>query len=99
MFGISWGEFLVIMLVGVIVIPTRYWPDVARWIGRAVRAIREFIWRISDASENIKSQIDLERPLDEMISETTDSVLDAFSQLCPPQKQKKNTKKSPKVRS
>ena len=79
------------MLVGVIVIPARFWPDVAAFMGRVVRTIREFIWRISDASENIKHQIELERPIDEMISDVTDNVLDAFSELKPSRGAKKKS--------
>ena len=40
MFGISWGEFFVIVLVGVIVVPARMWPDVARFLARAVNFVR-----------------------------------------------------------
>ncbi len=83
MFGISWGEFLVILLVGVVIIPARHWPDVVRMLGRGVRMVREFLWRLTDMSENIRNQIDLERPIDEMISSTTDNMLDAISQLRP----------------
>ena len=62
MFGISWGEFFVIVLVGVIVIPARRWPDVARFLARVVKFVRGIIWKITDASENLKTQIELEKP-------------------------------------
>ena len=48
MFGISWTEFLVILLVAVCVVPARYWPDVARFFARAVKYIRNLIWKITD---------------------------------------------------
>ena len=92
MFGISWGEFLVILLIGVIVIPARLWPDVAVFMGRVVRTVRELIWRVADASENIKRQIELERPIDEMMTDVTDNVLDAFSELRPKAANKKKSK-------
>ena len=79
MFGISGPEFLVILLVGMLVIPSRMWPDVARFLARIVRVIRDLIWRITDASEKIKTQIDLERPIDELIKTTTDDILADFS--------------------
>ena len=79
MFGISWAEFLVIFLVAVAVIPSRMWPDVARFIARVVNFVRGVIWRITDASEKLKEQIDLERPIDEMIQTTTDEILDEIS--------------------
>ena len=79
MFGISWGEFFVIVLVGVIVIPSRHWPDVARFLARVVRFIRGIIWKITDASENIKTQIELEKPIDDLIQNTTNDVLDTIS--------------------
>lgn len=79
MFGISWGEFFVIVLVGVIVIPARRWPDVARFLARVVKFVRGIIWKITDASENLKTQIELEKPIDDLIQNTTNDVLDTIS--------------------
>ena len=79
MFGISWAEFIVILLVAVLVIPARYWPDVARWMARAVKFVRGIIWKIRDASEKIKEQIELEEPINDIMNTTTRDVLDAFS--------------------
>ena len=81
MFGISWAEFFVIIVVAVLVVPSRLWPDVARFLARAVNAIRQIIWKITDVSENIKQQIDLEKPIDELIQTTTDDVLNEFSSV------------------
>ena len=72
MFGISWAEFL-------IVIPARMWPDVARFLARAIKFVRGVVWKITDASEKIKEQIDLEKPIDDLIKTTTDDILADFS--------------------
>lgn len=79
MFGISGPEFLVIVLVAVLVIPSRMWPDVTRILARIVRVVRDFMWRITDAAEKLKTQIDLERPIDDLIKTTTDDILADFS--------------------
>ena len=79
MFGISWAEFIVILLVAVLVIPARYWPDVARALARVVKFIRKIVWKITDASEKIKEQIELEEPINDIMNTTTRDVLDAFS--------------------
>jgi len=79
MFGISGPEFLIIILVAVLVIPSRNWPDVARVLARIVRFVRDLVWRITDVSEKIKNQIDLERPIDDLIKTTTDDILSDFS--------------------
>ena len=79
MFGISGAEFLVILLVAILVVPVKYWPDVARWLARAVGYIRKIIWKITDATDKIKNQIDLEKPIDDIIHTTTDDVLKDFS--------------------
>lgn len=89
MFGISWGEFFVILLVGVIVIPARYWPDVIQFFAHGVRVVRRFLWRLADTSENIKNQIELERPIDEIVETATD-FLDSFSQPRPARASKKS---------
>lgn len=91
MFGISWAEFLVILLVAVIVIPVKFWPDVAAFLGRTVRTVRQLIWRVTDAADEISRQIDLQRPIDDLIQTTTDDMLDAFSTPRP-----KPAKKSPR---
>ena len=88
MFGISCGEFFVIVLVAVMVIPARMWPDVARFVARVVNAVRALVWKITDASENIKQQIDLEKPIDELIQTTTDDVLNEFSSVIKKKPQK-----------
>ncbi len=79
MFGISWAEFIVILLVAILVIPARYWPDVARALARAVKFIRGIIWKITDASEKIKEQIELEQPITDIVNTTTKDVLDTIS--------------------
>ena len=89
MFGISWSEFLVILLVGVLVIPARMWPDVARFLARAVSFVRRIVWKITDASDNIRRQIDLEKPIDDLIRTTTSDVLDGKSE--PLKKRSKTT--------
>lgn len=92
MFGISIAEFLVIIVVAVLVVPARYWPDVARFLARAVKFIRGIIWKITDASEKIKSQVDLEKPIDDLIKTTTDDILADFS--TPRKHVKKQAKKT-----
>lgn len=86
MFGISWAEFLVILLVAILVVPARMWPDVARFLAQVVRFVREIIWKVTDASENLKQQIELEQPIDEIIQTTTDDVLDTISSVLPKKK-------------
>lgn len=95
MLGISWAEFLVIIFVAVLVIPTRHWPDVARFVARAIKYVRKIIWKITDASEQIRDQIDMQRPIDEMLRTTTDDVLNQISELRP-KKAQKTTKKTPR---
>lgn len=93
MFGISWAEFIVILLVAILVVPARYWPDVARALARAVKFIRSIVWKITDASEKIKEQIELEEPINEIVNTTTHDVLDAFSVKKPKQNKKRGGSK------
>lgn len=79
MFGISIAEFIVIVIVAVLVVPSDKWPDVARFLARVVKFVRGVIWKITDASEKIKTQIDLEKPIDDLIKTTTDDILADFS--------------------
>ena len=94
MFGISWAEFFVILLVAVVVVPARMWPDVARAVARVVRFVREIIWKVTDASESLKQQIELEQPLDQIIQSTTNDVLDSISTVLPKKKRKSVARKN-----
>ncbi|MCL1785685.1 MAG: hypothetical protein FWG39_00855 [Alphaproteobacteria bacterium] len=78
MFGISVGEFLLILVIAIAVIPVRNWPDVARAAARAVKFVREIIWKITDAAEEIKEQIELEKPISELSQKTMDDMMSAF---------------------
>lgn len=81
MFGIGWAEFFVIILVAILVIPAEQWPTVARFIAKCVKVVRDLIWKISDASEQIKEQIELEKPINDLIKNTTDDMISNFSSI------------------
>jgi len=83
MFGISWAEFFVIFLVAVLVIPARNWPDVARFLARVIKAVRGVIWKITDASEQIRRQIELEQPIDNLVQTAAKDVLNQISEPRP----------------
>ena len=74
MFGISWTEFLVILLVAICVVPAKYWPDVARVLARVFKYIRELVWKLSDYSEQIQHRLDIEKPIDDLIQNATKDV-------------------------
>jgi Sec-independent protein translocase protein TatA len=74
MFGISWTEFIVILLVAICVVPAKYWPDVAKFFARVVKYIRKIIWQISDFSEEVQKRIDLEKPIDDLLQNATDDM-------------------------
>jgi Sec-independent protein translocase protein TatA len=87
MFGVSWTEFLVILLVAICVVPAKYWPDVIRWFARLVKYVRNLIWKITDFSNEIQERIDLEKPIDDLIQNATNDV------FTKPTKQKKLVKR------
>jgi len=73
------------------------WPDVMRFLARVVNFVRRLMWKITDVSENIKQQIDLEKPIDDLIRTTTDDMLNGISSEMPVRK--KSTKKTSKKRA
>lgn len=98
MFGISMAEFLVIAIIAIAVIPPKNWPDVARFLARAVRAIRELVWKITDATEHIKEQVERELPIDDIVKKTTDDVIGAFATQARKSKNIQTTKSKPRAR-
>ena len=87
MFGISWTEFLVILLVAICVVPVKNWPDVVKFFARIVKYVRELIWKISDFSEQVQKRIELEKPIDDLITNATNDLFEK------PKKSKKTTVK------
>ena len=79
MFGISWTEFLVILLVAICIVPAKYWPDVMRFFARIVKYIRNLIWKITDFSNEIQQRIDLEKPIDDLIQNATNDMFEKKS--------------------
>lgn len=76
MFGISWTEFLVILLVAICIVPAKYWPDVMRFFARAFKYIRNLVWKITDFSNEIQERIDLEKPIDDLIQNATNDMFE-----------------------
>lgn len=74
MLGISWTEFLVILLVAFCVVPAKNWPDVAKFMARVFRYIRNLVWKISDVSEQVQQRIELEKPIDDLIANAGQNI-------------------------
>jgi len=91
MFGISIGEFLIIAVIAIAVIPAKNWPDVARAAARAIKFVREVIWKITDAAEEIKEQIELDKPIAELSRQTMEDVMGAFRTKKPTRSRKKKS--------
>ncbi|MCL1891755.1 MAG: hypothetical protein FWF97_00450 [Alphaproteobacteria bacterium] len=87
------AEFLVIAVVAMAVIPAKNWPEVFRALAKLVKVIRELIWKITDATEQIKDQVERELPIDEIVKKTTDDVMSAFATPAKSKKPKKRVKK------
>lgn len=73
------------------------WPDVARFMARVINAVRQIVWKLTDVSENLKQQIELEKPIDELIQNTTDDVLETISVKLPKTKNKTKSVRTKKV--
>ena len=93
MLGISWTEFLVIVLVAICVVPAKNWPDVARFFGRVFKWIRQIVWKITDVSEQIQQRIDLEKPIDDLLENASNDMLYDIQEKIR-KKKKLNKKKS-----
>lgn len=76
MFGISWTEFLIILLVAVCVVPAKYWPDVMKFFARVFKYIRNIIWKITDFSEDLQQRIELEKPIDDLLENATKDIFE-----------------------
>ena len=87
MFGISWTEFLIILLVAVCVVPAKYWPDVMKFLARIFKYIRNIIWKITDFSEDLQQRIELEKPIDDLLENATKDIFEKPKKNKPTKKQ------------
>ena len=74
MLGISWTEFLVIILVAICVVPAKYWPDIAKFFAHVFKYVRNIVWKITDFSEKLQQRIDLEKPIDDLLENATNDI-------------------------
>jgi Sec-independent protein translocase protein TatA len=86
MFGISWTEFLVILLVAVCVVPVKNWPDVARFFAKVFKYIRNIVWKLSDFSEQVQHRLDLEKPIDDLINDAGKEIFERKTKSKPVKK-------------
>jgi sec-independent protein translocase protein TatB len=54
MFNIGWGEFLILVIAGLLILGPERLPSAAAWLGRTLRQIREYA---QDAREQLRSEI------------------------------------------
>ncbi len=68
MFNIGWGEFLILIVAGLLILGPERLPSAAAWLGRTVRQVREYA---NGAREQLRSELgpefdELRAPLEEL---------------------------------
>lgn len=68
MFNIGWGEFLILLVAGLLILGPERLPSAAAWLGRTVRQIREYA---NGAREQLRSELgpefdELRAPLEDL---------------------------------
>ena len=68
MFNIGWGEFLILIVAGLLILGPERLPSAAAWLGRTVRQIREFA---NGAREQLRNELgpefdELRQPLEDL---------------------------------
>ncbi|MBA2470996.1 MAG: Sec-independent protein translocase TatB [Pseudonocardiales bacterium] len=68
MFNIGWGEFLILIVAGLLILGPERLPSAAAWLGRTVRQVREYA---NGAREQLRSELgpefdELRAPLEDL---------------------------------
>lgn len=68
MFNIGWGEFLILIIAGLLILGPERLPSAAAWLGRTLRQIREYA---DGAREQLRSHLgpefdELRAPLEDL---------------------------------
>ncbi len=80
MFGISSVELLIILVVAMIVIPAKNWPDVFKFFAKLIRMIRGFVYQIQDKVSEWETEIDKHNPIDDLTKNTFNDMMDTFAE-------------------
>lgn len=54
MFNIGWGEFLILLVAGLLILGPERLPEAAAWLGRTIRQIREYA---NGARDQLRSEL------------------------------------------
>ncbi|MGH3766644.1 MAG: Sec-independent protein translocase protein TatB [Pseudonocardiaceae bacterium] len=68
MFNIGWGEFLILLVAGLLILGPERLPEAAAWLGRTMRQVREYA---NGAREQLRSELgpefdELRAPLEDL---------------------------------
>ena len=68
MFNIGWGEFLILIVAGLLILGPERLPSAAAWLGRTVRQVRDYA---NGAREQLRSELgpefdELRAPLEDL---------------------------------
>ena len=68
MFGISWGEILVLIVAGLFILGPERLPGAAAWLAKGIRQVRDYA---NGAREQLRSELgpefdDLRKPLEDL---------------------------------
>lgn len=68
MFNIGWGEFLILVVAGLLILGPERLPSAAAWLGRTLRQVREYA---NGAREQLRSELgpefdELRAPLEDL---------------------------------
>ena len=68
MFNIGWGEFLILIVAGLVILGPERLPSAAAWLGRTVRQVRDYA---NGAREQLRSELgpefdELRAPLEDL---------------------------------
>lgn len=68
MFNIGWGEFLILVVAGLLILGPERLPSAAAWLGRTMRQVREYA---NGAREQLRSELgpefdELRAPLEDL---------------------------------
>ena len=68
MFGISWGEFLVLIVAGLFILGPERLPGAAAWLAKGIRQVRDYA---NGAREQLRSELgpefdELRKPLEDL---------------------------------
>ncbi len=80
MFGIGFSELFFIIILAIVILPAKSWPDVFRYMGKLYRKVSDLFGEIKSKISEAETELNKHDVIDDISKNTFDDVMNNFSE-------------------